>query len=58
MSFSPRCSSCCAAGTGKWDVVRDALGSKGDFVRRNAIILALAPPVIATAAGLYLAVAR
>jgi hypothetical protein len=27
--------------TGKWDVVRDALGSKDDFVRRIAVILTL-----------------
>lgn len=44
--------------TGKWDVIRDAIRSKDDSVRRIAIVLALAPPVIATLACLYFAVAR
>ena len=44
--------------TGKWDVVKDAIRSKDRAVRLIAVILALSPPVIATLAGLYLAVAR
>jgi hypothetical protein len=43
--------------TGKWDVVLAAIRSKDDFVRRVAVILVLAPPVIATLACL-LAVVR
>jgi hypothetical protein len=44
--------------TGKWDVVKDAINSKDAAVRLLALILALAPTVIATLACLYLAVAR
>ena len=43
--------------TGKWDVVKDAINSKDAAVRLLALILALAPAVIATLACLYLAVA-
>ena len=43
---------------GKWDVVKDAIRSKDRAVRLIAVILALAPPVIVTLVGLYLAVAR
>jgi hypothetical protein len=44
--------------TGKWDVVKDAIRSQDPAVRLLAVILALAPAVIATLACLYLAVAR
>ena len=44
--------------TGRWDFARAALRSKDDFVRRAVVVLVLAPPVIVTVAGLYLAVAR
>ena len=44
--------------TGKWDVVKDAIRSKDPAVRLLAVILALAPTVIAALAGLYLAVVR
>ncbi len=38
--------------TGKWDVVKDAINSKDAAVRLLALILALAPAVIATLACL------
>jgi hypothetical protein len=41
---------------GKWDVVRDAIRSKDPAVRIIAVILALAPAVIATLACLLAAV--
>jgi hypothetical protein len=44
--------------TGKWDVVKDAINSTDATVRLLAVILALAPALIATLVCLYLAVAR
>ncbi len=44
--------------TGKWDIEKDAINSTDPAVRLLAVILALAPTVIATLACLYLAVAR
>lgn len=41
---------------GKWDVVRDAIRSKDPAVRITAVILALAPAVLAALAGLFAAV--
>jgi hypothetical protein len=41
---------------GKWDVVRDAIRSTDPAVRIIAVILALAPAVIATLACLLAAV--
>jgi len=44
--------------TGKWDVVKDAIGSKDTTVRLIAVIVAMALSTFATAAGLYLLAVR
>jgi len=46
------------ARTGKWDVVKAAMGSTGDTVRLIAIVLALAFSTAAGAIVVYLMVRR
>jgi hypothetical protein len=44
--------------TGKWDVIKYAIGSTGRTVRLVAVILAMALSTSAVAAGLYLLAVR